>query len=115
MCNVNSPGIQAYVNQKLNEQLEQITERIILRHINSFYKPEYSDVEYYTGLPREKIEEISERCRRKELIKRAYKEGYGEEITDQKLEEKYQEMLQILKKSHRLCVDILKTGGIKNV
>lgn len=36
MKDVKSPENQAYVNEKLQEQLEQITERIILRHINSF-------------------------------------------------------------------------------
>ena len=55
MKDVKSPENQAYVNEKLQEQLEQITERIILRHINSFYKPDCADIEFYTGLSREKI------------------------------------------------------------
>lgn len=66
------PEIQAYVNEKLQEQLEQITERIILRHIKSFYKPDCADIEFYTGLSREKIEEIADKCRRKMLIQQAY-------------------------------------------
>lgn len=75
MKDVKSPENQAYVNEKLQEQLEQITERIILRHINSFYKPDSADIEFYTGLPREKIEEIADKCRRKMLIQQAYLTG----------------------------------------
>lgn len=76
MNNANLPEIQAYVNGKLNEQLEQITERIILRHIDSFYKPDCADIEFYTGLSREKIEEIADKCRRKMLIQQAYSSGF---------------------------------------
>lgn len=76
MNDVKSPEIQAYVYEKLNEQLEQITERIILRHINSFYKPDYADIEFYTGLSKEKIEKIADICRRKMLIKQAYSAGF---------------------------------------
>ena len=75
MKDVKSPENQAYVNEKLQEQLEQITERIILRHINSFYKPDCADIEFYTGLSREKIEEIADKCRRKMLIQQAYSAG----------------------------------------
>ena len=75
MKDVKSPENQAYVNEKLQEQLEQITERIILRHINSFYKPDCADIEFYTGLSREKIEEIADKCRRKMLIQQADSEG----------------------------------------
>lgn len=72
MKDAKSPENQAYINEKLQEQLEQITERIILRHINSFYKSDCADIEFYTGLSREKIEEIADKCRRKLLIQQAY-------------------------------------------
>lgn len=75
MKDAKSPEIQAYVKEKLQEQLEQITERIILRHINSFYKPDCADIEFYTGLSREKIEKIADKCRRKMLIQQAYSAG----------------------------------------
>ncbi len=76
MNDVKSLEIQSYVYEKLNEQLEQITERIILRHINSFYKPDCADIEFYTGLSREKIEEIANKCRRKMLINQSYSAGF---------------------------------------
>lgn len=76
MNDVKSLEIQTYVNEKLKEQLEQITERIVLRHINSFYKPDCADIEFYTGLSKEKIEEIADKCRRKILIKQACSSGF---------------------------------------
>lgn len=72
-----NPEIQAYLQEELQRQTEQIAERILWRNANSVLcSPTYEELEYYTGLSRKKIEEIAGKCRYKLMIKESCAEGF---------------------------------------
>ena len=77
MIDKTNPEMQAYLQEELQKQAEQITEKILWRNANSVISsPTYEELEYYTGLPRKKIEEIAEKCRYKLMIKESCAEGF---------------------------------------
>lgn len=77
MIDKNNPDIQKYLQEELQKQAEQITEKILWRNVNSVISsPTYEEMEYYTGLPRKKIDEIAGKCRYKLMIKESCAEGF---------------------------------------
>lgn len=77
MIDKTNPEVQAYLQEELQKQAEQITEKILWRNANSVIcSPTYEELEYYTGLSRKKIEEIAEKCRYKLMIKESCAEGF---------------------------------------
>ncbi|WP_373245833.1 hypothetical protein [Lacrimispora indolis] len=77
MIDKNNPDIQAYLQEELQKQAEQIAEKILWRNANSVIcSPTYEELEYYTGLSRKKIDEIAGKCRYKLMIKESCAEGF---------------------------------------
>lgn len=75
MFDKNDPEIQEYLQEELQKRTEQIAERIFRKHVHDIYPSlTYGDMEYCTGLKRDKLKELAE----KSLHKQIYQEGYME-------------------------------------
>lgn len=75
MIDKTNPEIQKYLEEELQKQKEQIAERILWRKAHfPFYNSIREDVVYCTGLSREKVEQIANKCQ----WKLHYQEGWTE-------------------------------------
>lgn len=75
MIDKTDPEIQKYLEEELQRQKEQIAERILWRKAHfPFYNLICEDVVYCTGLSKEKVEQIANKCK----WKLHYQEGWIE-------------------------------------